>query len=240
MKPREKRDKMKTALWGILLLLLITFSTLAITAASEQNAYAQSKNTAQVASSRNETKETTEKPAVAGHKITPSELEALKSKIGVYEVGRNYSQQVDGYGTGMAPPTENEWAEIGESLYSIDTVEYTAGAPAVAVDQSTTPWFPPIGNQGSQGSCVAWSVGYYVKTFQEAKEHEWNLSGASWTSGHPTVSYQNRIISPAFIYNLINGGEDEGSSFYDAIQLVCFIGASSWEKMPYNPLDHTT
>ncbi|MBN1245425.1 C1 family peptidase [Candidatus Bathyarchaeota archaeon] len=234
---------MKTTLWVILLLLLITSSTLATTATSEQNAYTQSNNAAQVSNAHNATKRATEKPTVAGHKITSAELEALKNKIGVYEAGQNYSQLVDGYGTGMFPPTENEWAEIGAGLYSIDSVEYTVGAPAVAVDQSATPWFPPIGNQGSQGSCVAWSVGYYVKTFQEAKEHEWDLSGASWVGGYygqPTVNYQDKIMSPAFIYNLINGGTDGGSSYQDAMGLVCFIGACSWEKMPYDLSTYTT
>ena len=99
------------------------------------------------------------------------------------------------------------------------------------------------GNQGSQGSCVAWSVGYYVKTFQEAKEHTWNLSGATWIggySGHPSPEYQDQIMSPAFTYNLVNGGHDNGINFEGAINLVCFIGASSWEKMPYNRIDYTT
>jgi hypothetical protein len=231
---------MKTTLWSILLLLLITF-TLA-TAASEQNADAQPNNKMQVSSADNEAKVTTENLRVTGHKITSSELEALKANIGVYEEGKNYSQLVDGYGTGMIPPTENEWAAIGESLYLIDSVEYTAGGPAVAVDNSATPWFPPIGNQGSQGSCVAWSVGYYVKTFQEAKEHGWDLSGASWIggyTGHPTESYQDKIMSPAFIYNLINNGVDDGSSYRDAMNLVCFVGDCSWEKMPYTTSTYT-
>ena len=234
---------MKTALWSLLLLLLLASSTLGATTTSGGSAYTQSNNTAQVSTADNPTKGTTEKPKIAGHKITSSELEALKNKIGVYEAGQNYSQQVDGYGTGMAPPTENEWEEIGDGLYSIDTVEPKVGGPILAVDQSATQWFPPIGSQGAQGSCVAWSVGYYVKTFQEAKEHGWDLSEASWIGGHsgqPTESYQNMIMSPAFIYNLINGGEDQGSSFYEAIRLVCYIGAASWEKMPYNNADHTS
>ena len=228
---------MKTALLGILLLLLIT-SALTTTATSEQNAKTQSNNTSQVSNAVT----ATENPEVTGHKINSSELEALKNDIGVYETEQNYSQLVDGYGTGMTPPTENTWAEIGGDLYSIDSVEYTFGSPAPAVDQSATPWFPPIGNQASQGSCVAWSVGYYVKTFQEAKEHGWDLSAASWVDGYygnPTVSYQDKIISPAFIYNLINHGADGGSSYYDAMQLVCFVGACSWEEMPYDLSTYT-
>lgn len=182
-----------------------------------------------------------EEVRIAEHKITQSELEELKSRVGVYVEERNYNQLVGGYGTGLRPPTDDEWAKIAESAYVVDNVSYQSSPPSV--DQSAKPWFPPIGNQDGEGSCTAWAVGYYVKTFQEAKEHAWNFSGAAWEggySGHPTLSYQNRIISPDFIYHLINNGVDSGSSFYGAIQLVCFIGACSWEKMPYNPADHTT
>jgi hypothetical protein len=82
-----------------------------------------------------------------------------------------------------------------------------------------------------------------MKTYQEAKEHGWNLSMASWEGGyygHPSLAYQDEIMSPAFIYNLINNGLDGGSTFRDAINLVCSIGVSSWKKMPYNPSDYAS
>ena len=178
------------------------------------------------------------------HKISASELEELKRKLGVSEEGRDYNQIIDGHGTGLRPPTKSEWTEIAEKAYVVEKVllDQPTQAPT-SVDQTATPWFPPIGDQDEEGSCVAWAVGYYVKTFQEAKEHGWNLSGAAWEGGyyrHPTPAYQNRTVSPDFIYHLINGGVDEGSSFYDAINLVCTVGASSWKEMPYNPLNSTS
>ena len=60
---------------------------------------------------------------------------------------------------------------------------------------------PPVGDQGQQGSCTAWAIGYYQKTHYEYREHHWNDS----TSSHE--------FSPAFIYNQIDGGADQGSSF---------------------------
>jgi hypothetical protein len=238
---------MKLALLSILLILLLTFSSvISIThetaLPNEEKTDSQPTNL-NIPDSNNFKEETVEKTQITQHKITPTELENLKNSIGVYEPEQNYTQLVDGHGTGLRPPTEEEWAEIGASSYLIDDVDYQAGDGAqAAVDQSATPWFPPIGNQGSQGSCVAWSVGYYVKTFQEAKEHGWDLSAATWTGGYygqPAVSYQDRIISPAFVYNLINGGTDSGSSYQDAIRLICFIGACSWEQMPYNLSTYT-
>ncbi|MDD3492541.1 MAG: PKD domain-containing protein, partial [Candidatus Thermoplasmatota archaeon] len=118
------------------------------------------------------------------------------------------------------------------------------GAPA-AVDNSQDVWFPPIGNQDGEGSCVCFAVGYYAKTYQEAREHNWDLSGAAWEGGyygHPSPAYQDRIMSPDFIYHQILywDGDDGGSTYYDAMSLVRDIGCSSWESMPYDPTDSTS
>jgi hypothetical protein len=174
-------------------------------------------------------------------KISPLELDELKRKHGVQEEGRNYNLIIEGHGTGLRPPTDKEWLEIADKTYLVEGIllSQPAESPS-AVDLSTTPWFPPIGSQDGEGSCVAWAVGYYAKTFQEAKERGWDLSGAEWIGGYygyPTPAYQNKIFSPDFVYHLVNWGVDYGSYFYDAVNLVCTIGASSWEKMPYDPLN---
>ena len=171
---------------------------------------------------------------VKEHKITSAELGKLKSALGTYQQGYNYNLKVNGHGTGLSPPTADAWIGIAENAQVIESVSSLNLPPAV--DNSATPWFPPIGNQGQQGSCATWAVGYYVKTYQEAKEHSWDLSGATYVGsypGYPSPSYQDKIMSPAFIYNLINGGRDNGTSFDDAINLVSYVGVSSWQKMPY-------
>ncbi|WP_456436418.1 PKD domain-containing protein [Thermovibrio ammonificans] len=89
-------------------------------------------------------------------------------------------------------------------------------------------YLPPVGNQGYQGSCVAWAVGYYYKTFQEGREHGWD------------VSNETHICSPAFIYNQINNGEDQGSIIADALTLLTREGCDNLADMPYNDQDYTT
>jgi C1A family cysteine protease len=54
------------------------------------------------------------------------------------------------------------------------------------------------------------------------------------------VSYQDRILSPDFIYHQINDGYDQGSAYQDAMKLISNIGVSSWKEMPYNPSDSKT
>jgi len=87
--------------------------------------------------------------------------------------------------------------------------------------------FPPIRSQGSQGSCVAWATGYYYKTYQEWQEHNWNLAS------------EDHQFSPAFIYNQINGGQDEGSQPSDAFKLLVDNGCATWSEMPYNQYQFT-
>jgi len=180
---------------------------------------------------------------IVERRITISELEKMKREVGVYEKGRDYNQTIDGHGTGERPPTEEEWAQIAAKANVVETISLGSGSEPVPnrVDWSTSPCFPPISNQDGEASCVSWAVAYYTKTFQEAKEHGWNLTGARWdVGGYPTPEYQDRIISPAFVYHLTNWGINTATVIDYAINLVCSIGACSWAKMPWNPSDQAT
>ena len=169
--------------------------------------------------------------------MTAQEFERLREKVGVYEQGRNYNVVVDGFGTGLRPPTAEEWEEMRKVECVVDETEGSEMALPSSHDNSATKWFPPIGNQDGEGSCVSWAYGYYTKTFQEAKEHDWDLSACVWEGGyygHPSSEYQDRIFSPEFIYHQVNDGVDEGSSSADNAKLLERIGCCSWERMPYD------
>lgn len=172
------------------------------------------------------------------HKITSVEINELKQEIGVYKEGeeKNYSVIINGhmYYTGLRPPTEEEWSQIEKEGLIVDDISFSGILPS-SVDHTIDPWFPPIGRQNAP-SCTCWAVVYYVKTYQEAKEHGWDLSGAKWEgdyyNGHPSPAYQDKIMSPDFIYHQINGGAKGGSGYFSAINRTHQIGACSWGKMP--------
>ena len=90
-----------------------------------------------------------------------------------------------------------------------------------AIDLSAN--FPPVGVQGRQNSCVGWAVGYALKSYQERLEERWLFGLAT-------------VFSPAWIYNQINRGRDDGSFIYEALDLVVDKGAATLWTMPY---DHT-
>jgi len=89
---------------------------------------------------------------IAKHKITQIELQTFKNRVGVSAEEGNYNQLIDGHGTGLRPPTNDEWMKIAESAYIVDNVTYES-LPS-HVDLSAKPWFPPIGDQDGEGSCT--------------------------------------------------------------------------------------
>jgi IPT/TIG domain len=113
----------------------------------------------------------------------------------------------------------------------IDTRGYKSSA-TLAASADVTAFMPPIGNQGQQSSCAAWSAGYYYKTWWERLKHE---GDASWDVGDSQFDF-----SPSFMYNQINGGYDGGANFDDAFRLMQDSGEVDIAQFPYNQNDYTT
>jgi len=84
---------------------------------------------------------------------------------------------------------------------------------------------PPVGNQGGQGSCASWSITYYHRTQLEYHERHWDLSDP------------HHQFSPAFVYNQVNGGGDNGSGFDNNMPCICEEGAANLVDCPYNDGD---
>jgi len=93
-----------------------------------------------------------------------------------------------------------------------------------SVDNSELPAFPPIGDQGSWGSCVAFSTTYYQFTYEQNM-----LRGGVADGGDYDV-----IFSPKWTYNMINNGRDGGSAFRDAYEFLLNQGAAKWAEFPYD------
>ena len=106
-------------------------------------------------------------------------------------------------------------------------------APPSAIDLTSE--MPPVGDQGSQNSCVGWAAGYYDKTHVEYIERLWGWGDTTWHLTDP-----EHQISPSFIYNQINAGRDAGASIMDAQILVCDQGACMMSDFPYHDYDYTT
>ena len=176
--------------------------------------------------------------------LTDSEFMQLKAISGVYDSSRNYNQIINGFGTGLRPPTEEGWQTIRQSVRTIESI--SAFAPlkdgAAPVDHSLDSAFPPVGNQGVEGSCASFSNVYYIKTYQEARDHGWDLSSVLWSGDWPGApqSDLDKIMSPDFVYHQVNDGVDTGSTYSDNVKVLSRLGSASWQAFPYSDQDLTT
>jgi hypothetical protein len=85
---------------------------------------------------------------------------------------------------------------------------------------------PPVGDQGSEGSCVGWSTGYSaLGILLYSKYNCWNAA----------------IRSPKYVYNQIKISNcASGSYVTSGLDLLKFQGVCSWTSMPYNDPDCNT
>ncbi len=88
------------------------------------------------------------------------------------------------------------------------------------------PYLPPVGRQ-TMNDCAAWAFGYAARSYLEAVDQGWKPDSP------------NRIFSPTFIYNQVNGGEDKGSSPVNVIKLLKESGAATLSTAPYRAKDYT-
>ncbi|WP_286912531.1 C1 family peptidase [Flavobacterium sp. UBA4197] len=127
--------------------------------------------------------------------------------------------------TGSILIEETEYAGITGNLPQTSV----ASLPS-SIDLSI--YLPPVGNQGNQNSCVAWAIAYGAQTYYAKKgKDNWTFTNSSGQ-----LNYDN-LFSPSFVYNQINGGVDNGSSYINALNLLKDQGVCTWNSMPYSDND---
>ena len=130
--------------------------------------------------------------------------------------------------TGKNDVIPEEYARFKASSYYSDLLGAVNAAPSrpPSIDLSIN--FPSPGDQGRQSSCVGWAAAYALKSYQEKIEIGWSLN----TPSH--------LFSPAFLYNQINDGRDQGSYIHEALDLIVNKGAATLDTMPYSDNDFLT
>ena len=113
--------------------------------------------------------------------------------------------------------------EPEEKLAGIPLASTPFGGDELPTSVDLSDRMPPIGNQGNQQSCVAWSIAYALKSYQEKVE-----LGQQFT------------FSPSYIYNQINNGMNAPTYVTDGLNILSEQGVCQYDEMPYNENDWTT
>ena len=122
--------------------------------------------------------------------------------------------------TGALPTDIEKYRSIGQAPLPIGS-----NIPN-SVDLSK--FMPPVGNQYPQNSCVAWAVGYANYSYINK-----SINGCDYLNEN-TIN-NNCIFSPSYIYNQINGGQNRGTYFQDAFNIMQTQGIAPLSAMPYIP-----
>jgi len=88
---------------------------------------------------------------------------------------------------------------------------------------------PQVGNQGKQGSCVAWSSAYGARTILENTRY-----------GTDATPSSKPAFSPAFLYNQIGLEGCQGSYIIRAMEYMTKQGSVPYSQFPYNDRDCST
>ncbi len=176
------------------------------------------------------------------HLSTPpiESVEEFRRQFGTYVDNEDYNKTVDGFGTGAIPPSSKEWNEMktrknyvypNPNLIKLsDILDF--------FDNSKEIYFPPIGNQGGQGSCNSFVVVYYIHTFYQAQLNGYDLSGCMWDNGIPSP-FQDKVMNPDFVFNIVCSGLNEGAPADDNYEMLRLYGTTTWDS-PYDDSDWTS
>lgn len=108
------------------------------------------------------------------------------------------------------------------------SINLSVGNTTVPSKYDLTDKFPPVGNQGQYGTCVAWAVGYNTKTALNGMDNNWSKSD---------LANASRQTSPADLWMAIptaaKGTDCGGTNFEDAFEILINRGAASAQTAPY-------
>ncbi|MCB1189072.1 MAG: C1 family peptidase [Leptospiraceae bacterium] len=128
----------------------------------------------------------------------------------------------------------SSWSSVEEQINLTDlrgsstTTNLSSSSLPSKMNLQDTGFFPPIGDQGKYGTCVAWAVGYNMKTYMENRDL------------NQTTSSSSSQFSPKYLFWSIpdsqKGEGCGGTNFEYALQVVQTKGIATQATVPYTEL----
>ena len=128
--------------------------------------------------------------------------------------------------TGYLPDNE-DWDNIPDTIPPYDDNDLDSLPQYVSLEA----YFPPIGDQGKYGTCVAWAVGYNLTTALNAIQNNWT---------HQQLEDPTYQTSPKDLWMGIAMGDKgsfcSGTTFEPTFYVLTSGGVASMKDVPYKNL----
>lgn len=132
--------------------------------------------------------------------------------------------------TGYQPENER-WDSIPKVIPPYKEEDLDSLADKISLER----FFPPIGNQNPYGTCVAWAVGYNLKTALNAIENHWDsIQLADPVNQTSPKDLYGGIPKDKKGKETINNPPCWGTQFEYAFEVLMDQGASNMKEVPYD------
>lgn len=129
------------------------------------------------------------------------------------------------FSTGYCTNAKAETINSEESSQETNAISASEITSISSVDNSATKYFPEILTQLGN-SCQSYSMGYYVMTYEYNRLH------------NTSASLPENIMSPSWLYNLVNGGKIQGATFNSVIEVLKRNGIVSIKDVPIESIEN--
>jgi hypothetical protein len=120
----------------------------------------------------------------------------------------------------LAPREYEKIPLIEEPLMNARTLE-----KLILPESYVIPNLPPIGDQKNMNSCVGWATGYAARTMMYVNS---GVGSAVYTDGSGNLR-TDLVFSPEYIWTSINGGINQPTYIYKALELIQNEGVAKWK-----------
>lgn len=156
-------------------------------------------------------------PLILSADFVTSVQTARKSKPGTTPVDTT---------TTTTPTTPTSPTDTTKTTTPTDTT--IISTPALPAAYSLN--MPPVRNQGTEGSCVAFAVAYYARSAEQY-----------YKTGASSFSDATNSFSPEYVFNQVKiDASCSASAVVNSLDLIKSQGVCTWQSMPYTPYGCST
>ena len=165
------------------------------------------------------------------HLATEADIQLIRAQL----TGNGNSLTANGtssnitHATGLSTPTDDQLQSLVGNIMIFDSYSMTSlGSSPTMYDISNQSYFPEVRDQGSEGSCAAFSTIYYNYGYLVAKDNGWSDA---------CLGNDEHLMSPGWAYNkvVLKG---HGSIIEDNALVGKTIGICTWNNLPYVASDY--